>query len=138
MRRSRSVVAVLAITAIVSCVALAGAGAAAAAPKLPAAGTITLVANTVNSTKQIGANTVTKAVAVVDFDGTLAGLATEPYTTITLASGKTVQFGTGSFSGEVVGRSGTLRYVFRGDATSGVITIVGGSGALDATPTGGS
>jgi type 1 fimbria pilin len=74
MRRSRSAVAVLAITAAVLCAAFAEAGAAAAAPKLPASGTITLVGNTVDSTKQIGANTVTKAVAVVDFGGTLVGL----------------------------------------------------------------
>jgi hypothetical protein len=72
-------------------------------------------------------------VAVVDFDGTLVGPATEPYTTITLAGGKTIQFGTGSFSGTLAGRTGTLRYVFQGDATSGVITIIGGSGGLPGT-----
>jgi hypothetical protein len=133
MRRSRSAVAVLAITAAVLCVAFAGAGAAAAKPKIPVAGTITLVSNTVSSTKQIGGNTITRAVAVVDFDGTLVGPATEPYTTITLAGGKTIQFGTGSFSGTIAGRTGTLRYVFNGDATSGVITIIGGSGGLRGT-----
>ena len=133
MRRSRSAVAVLAITAAVLCAAFAGAGAAAAAPKLPAAGTITLVSNTVGSTKEIGGNTIVKAVAVVDFDGTLVGPATEPYTTITLSSGKTIQFGTGSFNGSIAGRTGTLRYVFHGDATSGVITIIGGSGGLRGT-----
>jgi hypothetical protein len=130
MRRSRSVVAVLAITAALLCFAFAGAGAAAATQKLSAAGTITLVSNTVTSTKEIGGNTITRAVAVVDFGGTLVGPATEPYTTITLAGGKTIQFGTGSFSGSIGGRTGTLRYVFHGDATSGVITIIGGSGGL--------
>jgi Protein of unknown function (DUF3224) len=133
MRRSRSTVAVLAITAALLCMSLAGAGAAVAKQKIPAAGTITLVSNTVLSEKEIGGNTITRAVAVVDFGGTLVGPATEPYTTITLASGKTIQFGTGSFSGSIAGRTGTLRYVFHGDATSGVITIIGGSGGLRGT-----
>jgi hypothetical protein len=130
MRRTRSVIAVLAIISVLLSVAFVGAGVAAAKSKLPAAGTITLVSNTVTSTKEIAGNTITRAVAVVDFDGTLVGPATEPYTTITLASGRTIQFGTGSFSGSVAGRSGTLRYVFHGDATSGVITITGGTGGL--------
>jgi hypothetical protein len=65
---------------------------------------------------------------VVDFGGTLVGPATEPYTNIALASGRTIQFGTGSFSGSIAGRTGTLRYVFHGDATTGVITILGGGG----------
>jgi Protein of unknown function (DUF3224) len=133
MRRSRTAVAVLVITVALLCGALAGAGAAAASERLPAAGTITLVSNTVSSEKQIGGNTLTRAVAVVDFDGTLVGRATEPYTTIALAGGRTIQFGTGSFSGSIAGRTGTLRYVFNGDATSGVITIVGGSGGLRGT-----
>lgn len=130
MRRSRTAVAVLAITVALLCGSLAGAGAASARAKVPAAGTITLVSNTVSSEKQIGGNTFTRAVAVVDFDGTLVGPATEPYTTIALAGGRTIQFGTGSFSGSIGGRTGTLRYVFHGDATSGVITIIGGSGGL--------
>jgi Protein of unknown function (DUF3224) len=133
MRRSRSTVAVLAITAALLCMSLAGAGAAVAKQKIPAAGTITLVSNTVLSEKEIDGNTTTRAVAVVDFGGTLVGPATEPYTTITLASGKTIQFGTGSFSGSIAGRTGTLRYVFHGDATSGVITIIGGSGGMRGT-----
>jgi hypothetical protein len=129
MRRRRSIT-VLAVAAAMLCASLPGAGATQAAPKLEAAGTITLVSNTVTSTKQIGANTLTRAVAVVDFDGTLAGPATEPYTTIALAGGKTIQFGTGSFTGTVAGRTGTIDYVFHGDATSGVITITRGTGGL--------
>ena len=127
MRRSRLLFAVLASTALALC---ASQGAATAAPKTAAAGTITLVSNTVDSTKQAGGNTTIHATAVVDFAGTLTGRATEVYTSTTHANGKTNQHGTGVFTGTVDGRTGTIEYVFRGDATSGFISITGGTGGL--------
>ena len=127
MRRSRLLFAVLAFTALALC---ASQGAATAAPKTAAAGSITVVSNTVDSTKQAGGNTTVHATAIVDFAGTLTGRATEVYTSTTHANGRANQHGTGVFTGTVGGRTGTIDYVFHGDATGGVISITGGTGGL--------
>ena len=129
MRRTRLPITV-AVLALILCAALAGAAAAPAAPGTQASGTITLVSNTINATKQAGGNTTIQAVAIVDFDGTLVGPAREVYTSAAHANGRTNQHGKGSFTGTIAGRTGTFDYVFRGDATSGFISITGGTGGL--------
>jgi hypothetical protein len=78
-----------------------------------------------------GGNTTVTAVAVVDFAGSLVGRAPEPYVTKTHRAGHAQQRGTGVFTGTVAGRTGTLEYKFHGTATSGVISITGGTGGLE-------
>ena len=129
MRRICTPIAVAVLT-VSLCAALAGTAAGAPATRTQASGTITLASNTVKTTKQAGGNTSIEAVAVVDLDGTLVGPAVEFYTSVAHANGKTNQHGTGIFTGTVAGRTGTIEYVFRGDATSGVISITGGTGEL--------
>jgi hypothetical protein len=127
MLRQRVLITVLGVSALLACALPAG---ATAAPKTEAAGTITLVSNTVLSTKHSDDKTTIHAVAVVDFAGTFTGRATEIYRSTTYANGETKQRGRGSFTGTVADRTGTIHYVFRGDATSGVISITHGRGGL--------
>ena len=113
------------------CAALLGAPAAlAASKKSDASGTIAVTSNVVNSSKQAGGNTKADATAQVTFSGTLAGTAREDYDSITHADGSVRLHGKGFFTGSIGGRSGTLEYVFRGDADSGTIVITKGSGGL--------
>jgi Protein of unknown function (DUF3224) len=79
-----------------------------------------------------GAITVTQAQARVTFTGHLRGPAVEPYTNVQLPDGgPLLQTGTGTFTGKALGRTGTLAYVFSGDAANGgLITITGGTGGL--------
>jgi hypothetical protein len=81
---------------------------------------------------QQGAITVTAAEARVTFTGDMRGPAVEPYTSVVMPNnGPTLQFGTGTFTGKVFGRRGTIEYVFSGDAAhGGLITITGGTGRL--------
>ena len=129
MRRRRSLHAVVLVLLVA---AVASVPAAAAAPsKVSVSGAITLVSNQDLSSRTLGQNTLVRSVAEVSFGGDMTGPATEHYQSLILANGTILQRGTGSFSGDVEGRTGTLTYVFHGDAaTGGVITIIGGTGDL--------
>ena len=131
MRRRRPLIALALVAALAVCAVAAAPAAAAAPSKIPVAGIITLDSNVDLSTQTLGLNSRTESVAEVSFSGDMVGPATEPYSTLFLATGTILQWGTGSFTGEVDGRSGTISYVFHGDATTGgVITITGGTGDL--------
>ena len=120
------------ILAVVAALAIPSGAAVADAPsKTPVSGVIALVSNTVLDTRTLGEVTRIDAVAEVAFSGDLTGPAVEHYTALVLPNGTILQRGTGSFEGDIGGRSGTLSYVFHGDAANGgVITIVGGTGDL--------
>jgi hypothetical protein len=130
MRPRRSLHAV--VLALLLVAAVAAAPAVADAPsKVAVSGAITLVSNQDLSSRTLGQNTLVRSVAEVSFGGDMTGPATEHYQSLFLANGTILQRGTGSFSGDVDGRTGTLEYVFHGDAaTGGVITIIGGTGDL--------
>jgi hypothetical protein len=128
----RSPIAVLATTLVLLSTMLVAAGTASAKKprRIAASGTISVVSNTVSDTVESEGDTIVTAVAVVNFAGTLVGRATEPYIAVTSANGAVLQIGTGAFTGTVAGRTGSIFYVFRGDATSGVITFTRGTGGL--------
>ena len=129
MRRRRSLHAVV-LGLLVAAIASVPADAAAPS-KVSVSGAITLVSNQDLSSRTLGQNTLVRSVAEVSFGGDMTGPATEHYQSLILANGTILQRGTGSFSGDVDGRGGTLMYVFHGDAaTGGVITIIGGTGDL--------
>jgi putative ubiquitin-RnfH superfamily antitoxin RatB of RatAB toxin-antitoxin module len=132
MRRRRQSIALAIVVAALAACAVAAAPAGAAAPtKVEVSGIITLDSNVDLSTQTLGVNSRTESIAEVSFSGDMIGWATEPYSTLFLSSGTILQWGTGSFTGEVDGRSGTISYVFHGDAAAGgVITITGGTGDL--------
>jgi hypothetical protein len=129
MRHRRSPYAVVLVLIVA---AVASAPAVADAPsKVPVSGAITLVSNQDLSSSALGENTLVRSVAEVAFGGDMTGPATEHYQSLILANGTILQRGTGSFTGDVDGRTGTLTYVFHGDAaTGGVITIIRGTGDL--------
>jgi hypothetical protein len=130
MRQRRSFAVVLTVVALACGVVSAPAGARAPS-EIPVSGVITLVNNQTLSTDTLGAVTRIDAVAAVTFSGDVSGPAVEPYHALVLPNGTVLQRGTGSFSGAVDGSSGTLSYLFHGDATTGgVITIIGGTGDL--------
>jgi hypothetical protein len=133
MRHTRAPFTLL--IAVVAALAVQSAPAVADAPsKTPVAGVISLVSNENLSVRTLGEVTRIDAVAQVAFSGDITGPATEHYTAMVLPTGTTLQRGVGSFEGDIGGRSGTLSYVFHGDAaTGGVITIVGGTGELTGT-----
>jgi uncharacterized protein DUF3224 len=129
MRHARTSLTVCALA--LSAILLGGAPAAVAAPEqIAASGTIAVVSNVVNATQQAGPNTKAAATAQVTYAGTLVGSAREDYTSIALVNGDVRLHGVGHFTGSVDGRTGTLTYVFHGDATSGMIIITGGTGDL--------
>jgi hypothetical protein len=123
----------LSLAAPIAVLALAGAQATSAAPRSEVAGNITVLSNVVHSTKQVGPNTKTEATAQVAFSGDLVGTATENYESLTHPDGTVNLHGVGFFDGTVDGRSGSLQYVFRGDAGGGTIVIVHASGDLAGT-----
>ena len=134
MRPRRSPFAVvLSVVALAACAVVSAPAGAAAPEKVAVSGEIVLRLsdNVAEPPRTIGRNTRIDAVATVTFVGDIAGPAVEPYRAIVLPTGRTTQFGTGIFEGEIAGRTGTFRYVFHGDAaTGGVITITGGTGEL--------
>jgi hypothetical protein len=125
MRTARRSAAVLTISA-----AFLGVPSVTAA-STQASGTIAVVDNVADTVAQAGPNVKADATAHVAFAGTLAGPATEIYSALTHADQSVVLHGEGSFTGTVEGRTGTLTYVFRGVAASGLIVITGGSGGLE-------
>lgn len=61
----------------------------------------------------------------------MTGPAVDPYTSVVMPNGPILQFGTGTFTGKILGRRGMLTDVFSGDAANGgLITITGGTGKL--------
>jgi hypothetical protein len=123
----------LSLAAVVTVLALSGAHAASAAPRSQVTGNITVFSNVVHSTKQVGPNTKTEATAQVSLSGDLRGVATENYESVTHPDGTVNLHGVGFFDGTVDGRSGSLQYVFRGDAGGGLIVIIHASGDLAGT-----
>jgi uncharacterized protein DUF3224 len=123
----------LSLAALVAVLALFGAHAASAAPKSEVTGNITVLSNVVHSTKQAGPNTKTQATAQVAFSGDLVGTATENYELVSHPDGSVNLHGVGFFDGTVDGQSGSLQYVFRGDAAGGIIVITHSSGGLEGT-----
>ncbi len=79
-----------------------------------------------------GAITVTPGDAQVTYTGALKGKAHEPYFNVAMSDGTILQYSKSSkFTGKVAGWSGTLNYVFSGDAANGgLITVDGGTGRL--------
>jgi hypothetical protein len=131
MRHARTrTIALTSAAVLLLCTALLGAQSAPASTKVAAAGTISVVSNVPDSVKQVGRTTITHATAVVTFDGTLNGPATEIYTQIEPPNGNVRQHGKGFFEGTIAGRTGALEYVFHGGATSGRIVITKGTGGL--------
>ena len=129
MRHARTRATALAAMLLL-CTALLGAQSAQAATKVAAAGTISVVSNVPDSVQQAGRTTITHATAVVTFDGTLNGPATEIYQQVEPPNGNVRQQGKGFFDGTIAGRTGTLQYVFHGDPTGGQIVITRGTGGL--------
>jgi len=129
MRHART--RALALTAVLLlCAPVLGAQAAQAPTKVAAAGTISVISNVPDSVRQAGRTTITHATAVVTFDGTLNGPATEIYQQIEPPNGNVRQQGKGFFDGTIADRTGTLQYVFHGGATSGRIVITQGTAGL--------
>jgi hypothetical protein len=123
----------LSLAAVIAVLALFGAHAASASSGSQVTGNITVLSNVVHWTQQVGPNTTTAATAQVAFSGDLIGTATEHYESVTHPDGTVNLHGVGFFNGTVDGRSGSLLYVFRGDAGGGVIVIVHASGDLAGT-----
>ena len=130
MRRARTCAIVVAFGVLALCTPLLGARPAQAGSKIAAAGVISVVSNVPDSVKQAGRTTITQATAVVTFDGTLNGPATEIYTQVEPPNGSVRQHGKGFFDGTIAGRTGMLEYVFHGGATGGQIVVTNGTGGL--------
>jgi uncharacterized protein DUF3224 len=130
MRKPLRTAQLLSLIALIAGLTVIGAQGASAATSSPVTGNITVLSNVVDSTKQAGPNVIANATAQVEFSGDLAGTATEVYQAVTHPSGKVNLHGTGFFEGTVNGQSGSLTYVFRGDAGGGNIVIVHASGEL--------
>lgn len=130
MRKPHRIARLLGVVALIAGFALAGAHAVSAATSSGVTGNITVVSNVVDSTKQAGPNTKVHATAQVEFSGDLVGTATEIYQAVTHPSGKVNLHGVGFFQGTVDGKTGSLQYVFRGNAAGGIIVIVHSSGDL--------
>jgi hypothetical protein len=131
VQQSSRFMVVLFVTVVVASVSLVLASAASAAPPSAASGTIDVLTNAVNETVEAGPNMKVDATAEVTLDGTFVGTAIEEYDAVIHPSGKTNLRGRGFFEGTVDGLAGTFEYVFRGDEDSGVIVIVGATGALE-------
>src|SRR5215212_570358 len=129
MRRARTRAIAVAFAVLPLCTALLGTQPAEAGSKA-AAGVISVVSNVPDSVKQAGRTTITQATAVVTFDGTLNGPATEIYKQVAPPNRNVRQHGKGFFDGTIAGRTGMLEYVFHGGATSGQIVITKGTGGL--------
>lgn len=130
MPQARIPARVVALSALLLCTALVGPQITSATTKVGASGTITVISNVPDSVESHGGTTITHATAHVVFAGTLSGQATEIYTAITHRNGRVSLHGKGFFNGTILGRTGTLDYVFHGDATSGQIVSIHGTGGL--------
>jgi hypothetical protein len=140
MRRKRSPFALLVILLVgIFVSAVVSSPALATGPKkgVSISGAISLAQgdNVSQPPVQQGAIQVIKAEARVTFTGSMRGPAVEPYTSVLMPDdGPILQFGTGTFTGKILGRKGTVTYVFSGDAANGgLITITGGTGQLHGT-----
>ncbi len=122
---------VLSAVSILATAFLAAPAGASPVSHVSVSGTIAVVDNTVLSSHDFGPVNLTRAVANVTFGGDLVGPAVENYSALTLPGGSVLQHGTGSFTGSIAGRSGSIAYVFHGDAAhGGVITITRSTGGL--------
>ncbi len=100
-------------------------------------GTATASSMTTTSARMVDGNTILTLNFVVTFSGAIVGTVAAQDTFIIFSSGKAVEHGTGTLTGSVLGRSGTIGISFEATLTLATNQFEGQFAFLSGTGTGG-